>query len=101
MWDQRCWHRRTAFTPQEEGELRVVSIFGFQAIDHYPHWGEAEMTMPASLARKWAAATTQEDIAYFGGKWSAHSVVAALAALPPEAREELMRRAEQLGAPRL
>ena len=43
VWDQRCWHRRSKFTPQDEDDVRVVSIYGFQAIDHYMHWGRHEM----------------------------------------------------------
>jgi hypothetical protein len=45
--------------------MRVVSIFGFMAVDHYPHWGADETTMPLALAEQWAKATTLADSVRF------------------------------------
>ena len=99
--DQRCFHRRSAFTPRHADDMRVVSIFGFQSVDHYPHWGQHEMTMPLALAKLWASAKTPRDAAYYGGKWTAEGVLAALLQLPPEMRRELLRRVEEQDRPRL
>ena len=43
-----------------------------------------EMEMPLALAHAWANAESPEDAAYWGGKWTARSILAALVQLPPE-----------------
>lgn len=59
------------------------------------------LRMPPAVAAEWARAESIDDSAYWGGKWSADGVVAALASLPLKTRAELLRRAHDINASRL
>ena len=99
VWDQRCWHRRAPFCPRFDGDMRLLAIYGFNAVQQYPHWPASEMEMPFALARAWATAESPEDAAYWGGKWTAGSIVKALSQLPPEKLQPIKAALAQLTSP--
>ena len=99
VWDQRCWHRRAPFSPRFAGDMRLLAIYGFNTIQQYPHWPATEMEMPLALAHAWANAESPEDAAYWGGKWTARSILAALVQLPPGKLERIKAELAQLTTP--
>ena len=99
VWDQRCWHRRAPFSPRFAGDMRLLAIYGFNTIQQYPHWPAIEIEMPLALAHAWANAESPEDAAYWGGKWTARSILAALVQLPPEKLERIKAELAQLTTP--
>ena len=57
---------------------RILSIYGFQTQQTV---GSPAKIHPA-LARAWLEAENDEDALYFGGRWSADSIVVRLPPLP-------------------
>ena len=96
VWDQRCWHRRAPFAPRFADDMRLLAIYGFNAIQQYPHWPASEMEMPLALVHAWANAESPEDAAYWGGKWTARSILEALVQLPPEKLDGIKAELAQL-----
>eukprot|EP01045_Picozoa_sp_COSAG04_P012411 COSAG04_NODE_835_length_9985_cov_10.447603_5_plen_120_part_00 len=104
LWDQRCYHRGNArFRPGP----RIVGICGFYPVVLYlpippqdlslslslslslvpfessgvlvRRYDQASnFAMPRAVAAAWAGARDAEDEAFWGGQWSASSVVAGL-----------------------
>jgi len=70
LWDQRCWH---AATPRQKPGLRIFALFGFQPIQAFGSY--ALRGMPRALVKAWLDAAGTQDEAYFGGPWSAKSIL--------------------------
>jgi hypothetical protein len=70
VWDQRVWHRRGAFTPQSEDDVRVVMIPSFNINQVFfapegiqlngPNFvGSGLKRMPKSVVREWLHAASR------------------------------------------
>jgi hypothetical protein len=83
LWDQRCWH---AATPRQKEGLRIFALFGFQPIQAFGNYPLRHM--PRALVKAWLEAEGTPEEAYFGGPWSARSVIEGIkAAQAAEPRE--------------